>query len=73
LEELIAIAIQFTIEVIGSALISLPFGFNVRRPVEQQSASGILILLFDDRRDVGLDVSLFHPFCVIALPMASGR
>jgi len=46
LEELVAIAVQFTIEVIGSAFISAPFGFNIRRPKQHESGSTFLYFLF---------------------------
>jgi len=69
LEELVAIAVQFTIEVIGSAFISLPFGFNVRRPVEQESASGILILLFATIGGMlGWMSAYFIPFALLPYP-----
>ena len=45
MEDLIAIAVQFTVEVIGSAFISWPFGFNVRRPTEPESSSVWLCVL----------------------------
>jgi len=46
LEELVAIAVQFTIEVIGSAFISAPFGFSTRRPTQHESGSMFLYFLF---------------------------
>jgi hypothetical protein len=45
LEELIAIAVQFTVEVVGSAFISWPFGFNIRRPTQPESSSVLLYVL----------------------------
>ena len=46
MEELITIAVQFTVEVIGSVFIATPFGFNTRRPVQPESGSMLLRVVF---------------------------
>lgn len=46
MEELIAIAMQLTIEVVGSAFISAPIGFNTKRPTQRESGTLLRSLLF---------------------------
>ena len=45
MEELIAIAVQFTVEVIGSILTGVPFGFNTRKPAQPESESMFLRIM----------------------------
>jgi hypothetical protein len=40
MEDLIIVIVQFTFEVIGSAFIGSPFGFNARKPTQPESTSG---------------------------------
>ena len=69
MDALIAIAVQFTVEVVGSAFISVPIGFNARRPTQQESGSLFLYFLFATAGGmIGWMSAYFAPFRLIPYP-----